>query len=42
MHQPSNEIMSHMTGYMDQYKYKMKVEAISHVEDMKQYAKMAQ
>ena len=42
MHQPSNEMISHMPGYMDQYKYRMKAEAISQVEDMKEYAKMAQ
>ena len=42
MCQPSNEIISHTPGYMDQYKYKMKAKRISQVEDIKQYAKMAQ
>ena len=42
MHQPCNEIISHTPRYMDQYKYKMKAEVTSQVDDMKQYAKMAQ
>ena len=42
MRQPSNEIISHMPGYMDLYQYKRKAKVTSQVEDMKQHAKMAQ
>ena len=42
MQQPFNEIISHMPGNMDQYKYKMKAEVTLQVEDMKHYAEMAQ
>ena len=42
MHQPSNKHISHMPGHMDQYRCKMKSEAIPQVKDTKQYAKMVQ
>ena len=42
MHQPSDKLISHMPGHMDQYRCKTKLEVIPQVEDMKQYAEMVQ